>query len=349
MYAWGLPRDKRTRRHRSLYVHCNHLLLQLKRAPPWDALLRSCGVIGSRPGKNTDGRTGLPWDVALYVPSGGVHAGEAPRRARDGSVCVGECGGPGVHWPPGRPQSPDPGAFQIARAYAALGAAGSRRSMRCCSRWPKTVALPMQASCGPIPRRRSYLLGIQPTRDLRGWAQRCGRAVASSKPGRWWEWIRPWHRCRRSSGQSKNTTSLPRANRPSARCDAFITEVGQLIVQTRLLVQGLGARPDRVTQHALTICITSTRWPSGSSTDRAVDHHWRSGQGQNPPCGCDAGAGAGAPKAGKEASLVSVSSESPRWGLCVWDVDPWGGGRMKMSLQALAGYREILVHTPFPH
>ena len=36
----------------------------------------------------------------------------------------------------------------------------------------------------------------------------------------------------------------------------LLTEVGQLIVQTRLLVQGLGARRDRVTHHALTTLKT---------------------------------------------------------------------------------------------
>jgi hypothetical protein len=36
----------------------------------------------------------------------------------------------------------------------------------------------------------------------------------------------------------------------------LLTEVGQLVVQTRLLVQGLGARRDRVTQNALTTLQT---------------------------------------------------------------------------------------------
>ena len=36
----------------------------------------------------------------------------------------------------------------------------------------------------------------------------------------------------------------------------LLTEVGQLIVQTRLRVQGLGSRRDRVTQHALTTLQT---------------------------------------------------------------------------------------------
>ena len=52
----------------SLYVHCNHPLLQLKRALPWDALFEVMRRHWQRAGKNTDGRPGLPWDVALYVP-----------------------------------------------------------------------------------------------------------------------------------------------------------------------------------------------------------------------------------------------------------------------------------------
>src|SRR5262249_60046096 len=36
----------------------------------------------------------------------------------------------------------------------------------------------------------------------------------------------------------------------------LLTEAGQLIVQTRRLVQGLGARRDRVTHHALTTLQT---------------------------------------------------------------------------------------------
>ncbi len=48
-----------------IYVDHNHPLLQLKRALPWAAL---CEVLTRRwaaAGKNTDGRPGLPWDVAL--------------------------------------------------------------------------------------------------------------------------------------------------------------------------------------------------------------------------------------------------------------------------------------------
>ena len=46
----------------------NHPLLQLKRALPWEALCEVMTRYWRRAGKNTDGRPGLPWDVALYVP-----------------------------------------------------------------------------------------------------------------------------------------------------------------------------------------------------------------------------------------------------------------------------------------
>jgi len=52
----------------SIYVPHHHPLLQLKRALPWDALFEVMGRHWRRAGKNTDGRPGLPWDMALYVP-----------------------------------------------------------------------------------------------------------------------------------------------------------------------------------------------------------------------------------------------------------------------------------------
>ena len=52
----------------SIYVDYNHPLLQLKRALPWEALFEVMTRHWRRAGKNTDGRPGLPWDVALYVP-----------------------------------------------------------------------------------------------------------------------------------------------------------------------------------------------------------------------------------------------------------------------------------------
>ena len=52
----------------SISVDHNHPLLQLKRALPWEALCEIMTRHWRRAGKNTDGRPGLPWHVALYVP-----------------------------------------------------------------------------------------------------------------------------------------------------------------------------------------------------------------------------------------------------------------------------------------
>jgi hypothetical protein len=54
----------------SIYVDHNHPLLQLKRALPWTALFEVMSKRWAAAGKNVDGRPGLPWDVALYVPLG---------------------------------------------------------------------------------------------------------------------------------------------------------------------------------------------------------------------------------------------------------------------------------------
>src|SRR2546428_5858294 len=52
----------------SIYVDDEHPLLKLQRALPWEALFEVMTRHGRRAGKNTDGRPGVPWDVAFYVP-----------------------------------------------------------------------------------------------------------------------------------------------------------------------------------------------------------------------------------------------------------------------------------------
>ena len=52
----------------SIYVASHHPLLQRKRALPWEALYEVLTCPGRRAGKNTAGRPGFPWEVALSVP-----------------------------------------------------------------------------------------------------------------------------------------------------------------------------------------------------------------------------------------------------------------------------------------
>jgi hypothetical protein len=49
----------------SVYVDDTHPLLKLKRALPWEALCEVMTRHWRQAGKNTDGRPGVPWDVAL--------------------------------------------------------------------------------------------------------------------------------------------------------------------------------------------------------------------------------------------------------------------------------------------
>ena len=108
----------------SIYVDHNHPLLQLKRALPWEALFEVMTRHWRQAGKNTDGRPGLPWDVALYVPLvvlmvvKHLNAREMEAYVAENVVArvfIGRQDAP-------RPQIRD--HSNIARAYAALGKDG---------------------------------------------------------------------------------------------------------------------------------------------------------------------------------------------------------------------------------
>lgn len=108
----------------SIYVDHNHPLLQLKRALPWEALCEVMTRHWRQAGKNIDGRPGLPWDVALYVPLmvlmlvKHLNAREMEAYVSENVVarmCIGRQDDPS-------PQMRD--HANIARAYTALGKDG---------------------------------------------------------------------------------------------------------------------------------------------------------------------------------------------------------------------------------
>lgn len=88
---------------------------------------------------------------------------------------------------------------------------------------------------------------------LRGWAQRCGRALAKLKT-RAVVGVDPALAQVQTILRTVKEHHLFAKGKQAKRqvLTRLLTEVGQLVVQTRVLVQGLGARRDRVTQHALT-------------------------------------------------------------------------------------------------
>ena len=238
----------------SLYVDYHHPLLQLKRALPWEALCEVMTRHWRQAGKNTDGRPGLAWDVALYVPLV-VLMLVKHLNARDMEAYLAENVVARVfigRQDNRRPQIRD--HSNIARAYAALGREGVEEVNTLILHVAKDFGfadvriLSSDTTAQELPIGYPNEPGI-----LRGWAQRCGRALAKLKT-------------RAVVGVDAALTQVQTILRSVKEHHLFakgkqdkrqvltrlLTEVGQLVVQTRRLVQGLGARRDRVTQHAMT-------------------------------------------------------------------------------------------------
>src|SRR5215471_11807893 len=241
----------------SIYVSYNHPLLQLKRALPWAALVAVMTRRWAAAGKNTDGRSGLPWDVALYVPLvvlmvvKHLHSRDMEAYLAENVVAwvfIGRQADP-------RPQIRD--RSNIARAYTALGKDGVEEI--------NTLILHVARDCGFADIR---LLSSDTTAQelpigypnepgiLRGLAQRCGRALAQLK-------TRAVVGVDTALAQVQTILKTVKehhlfAKSPAAKRQVLtrlLTEVGQLIVQTRPMIVSLKQRHDHVTQRAIaTLC-----------------------------------------------------------------------------------------------
>src|SRR5215472_11578336 len=242
----------------SIFVDYNHPLLQLKRALPWDALCEVMRRHWRRAGKNTDGRPGLPWDVALYVPLvvlmlvKNLNAREMEAYVAENVVARVFIGRQDDASPQIRDHS------NIARAYAALGKDGVDEV--------NALMLHVAHDCGFAD---ASILSSDTTAQelpigypnepgiLRGWAQRCGRALAKLKT-RAVVGVEPALAQVQTILRTVKEHHLFAKGKQEKRqvLTRLLTEVGQLVVQTRVLVQGLSARRDRVTQHALTTLQT---------------------------------------------------------------------------------------------
>src|SRR5262244_3268882 len=242
----------------SISVDDNHRLLQLKRALPWEALFESMIRHWQRAGKNTDGRPGLPWDVSLYVPLV-VLMLVKHLNARDMESYLAEHVVARVFM--GRQDDPRPQIrdhSNVARAYTALGKDGVEEINALILRVAQALGfadvriLSSDTTAQELPIGYPNEPGI-----LRGVAQRCGRALAKLKTravlgaDTALEQVQTILRTVKehhlfAKGQEEKRQVLTR----------LLTEVGQLVVQTRLLVKGLGVRRDRVTHNAITTLQT---------------------------------------------------------------------------------------------
>ena len=236
----------------SIYVPPNHPLLQLKRALPWDTLFEVMGRHWQRAGKNIDGRPGLSWDMALYVPlvvlmlvkNLNARAMEAYLAENVGArVFIGHTDEP-------RAQIRD--HSNIARAYVALGKDGVDEVNALILHVAQAFGfadpsiLSSDTTAQELPMGYPNEPGI-----LRGWAQRCGRALVKLKTRGVVGVAHALDQVQTILRSVKEhhlfAQSTPEKRQVLTR---LLTEVGQLIVHTRPMVTRLGHSRDRVTQGA---------------------------------------------------------------------------------------------------
>ncbi len=236
----------------SIYVDHNHPLLQLKRALPWTALFEVMSRRWAAAGKNVDGRPGLSWDVSLYVPLvvlmlvKNLHARAMEAYLAENVVARVFIG----RQADVRAQIRD--HSNIARAYVALGKAGIDEVNGLTLTVAKALGfadpsiLSADTTAQELPIGYPNEPGI-----LRGVAQRCGRALAKLKErgvvgvGSALEQVQTILR-------SVKEHHLFAKGKPEKRrvLTRLLTEVGQLVVYTRPMVEQLRQSRDRVTQSA---------------------------------------------------------------------------------------------------
>ena len=241
----------------SLYVPYHHPLLQLQRALPWEALAEVMTRHWRRAGTNVDGRPGLAWDIALYVPLV-VLMVVKHLHARDMEAYLAENGVARVFI--GRQADPRPQIrdhSNIARAYAALGNDGVEEINTLLLHVARDYGfadvsiLSSDTTAQELPMGYPNEPGI-----LRGVAQRCGRALTKLK-------TRAVVGVETALAQVQTILKTVKehhlfAKSPAAKRQVLtrlLTEVGELIVHTRPMIVSLKQRHDHVTQRAIaTLC-----------------------------------------------------------------------------------------------
>lgn len=246
------PETRETLETVSITVSSNHPLLQLKRALPWGALFVVMRRHWRAAGKNVEGRPGLPWDVSLYVPlvvlmliknldarrmeaSLAENAvarvfinrqAEATRQIRDHS--------------------------NIARAYAAPGRAGldevNQLVVQAAHHFGFVDAgiLSADTTAEELPLGYPNEPGI-----LRGLAQRCGRALYRLKQRGVWGLDTALTRVQTILRSVKeHHLFTPGKAEKREVLTRILRDVGQLVVETRPVLELWARSSDRVIQNA---------------------------------------------------------------------------------------------------
>jgi len=329
----------------SIYVDHNHPLLQLKRALPWEALCEVMTRHWRQAGKNTDGRPGLAWDVALYVPLvvlmlvKHLHARDMEAYVAENVVArvfIGRQDDP-------RPQIRD--HSNIARAYTALGQDGVEEVNALVLHVAQDYGfadvrnLSSDTTAQELPIGYPNEPGI-----LRGWAQRCGRALVQLKTRGVWGVDHALAQVQTILRSVKEHHLFPKGKQAKRQVlTRLLTEVGQLVVHTRPLLRRLGDSRDRVPQRA-----TATLVAMHEVAKRLIPQivQWITtgvvAKGKIVHAGITQARALVRHKAGKEVEfglpyLLSRLGEGYIFGTLIRGVVD----ESKMPLQALAGYRAL--------
>jgi len=242
----------------SIYVDYNHPLLQLKRALPWEALFEVMTCHGRRAGKNIDGRPGLPWDVALYVPLvvlmvvQNLNTREMEAYVSENVVARVFIGRQDTSRAQIRDHS------NIARAYAALGKDGIEEVNALLLHIAQDLGFADISILSSDTTAQELPIGYpnEPS-ILRGVAQRCGRALAQLKTHGVWGVDAALTQVQTILRSVKEHHLFAKGTQEKRQVlTRLLTEVGQLMVQTRLLVKRLGERREHVIHNAITTLTT---------------------------------------------------------------------------------------------
>src|SRR5918994_72959 len=233
-------------------VSPTHPLLVLKRALPWEAITDVMTRQWRQNGKNVDGGPGLPWDVSLYVPLvvlmliKGFDSRQMEAYLAENVVARVFIG-----------RSHDVKAqirdhSNIARAYAALGKAGIDAVNRLVLKEAHGLGFVDEGRLSADTTAQELSMGYPSEAGiLRGLAHRCGRALTQLQKGG----------VQRLDSALEQVQTIMRSVKEhhlftTGKADKrqvltrLMREVGELIVQTRPLVERLATRSERVIQRA---------------------------------------------------------------------------------------------------
>jgi hypothetical protein len=233
-------------------VSPTHPLLLLKRALPWEALTEVMTRHWRQHGKNVDGGRGLSWDVSFYVPLvvlmliKGFNSRQMEAYVAENVVARVFIGRPREVKAQIRDHS------NIARAYAALGKEGIDAVNRLVIQEAHGFGFVDEGSLSADTTAQELPIGYPNEPGiLRGLAQRCGRALTQlQKRGiQGLESAMAQVQTILRSVKEHHLFTTGKADKRQV-LTRILRDVGELMVQTRPLVQRLSTRSERVIQSA---------------------------------------------------------------------------------------------------